>query len=117
MGLTRLDHPTIHVISMQFIRTPAARMWMSLFACWIVVSPPSAKGQSASIRGFVTAQSDAEPLAGVHVILHDAEGVARGVLSNADGFYIFSDLDPGRYPLRASFVGFKTFVDTLAVEA
>ncbi len=73
----------------------------------------------------MSAASDRQPLLGVHVILDDlSDGVQTaptgdgiyGAVTNADGFYAITRVDPGRYQLRASYIGFETYIDTLSIE-
>lgn len=80
------------------------------------VSATPARAQSASLRGFVTAASDGEALQGVNVTLDNLSGQLNGVASNGDGFFLIARVSPGRYQLRASFIGFAPFVDTLDIE-
>lgn len=73
-------------------------------------------GQTAAVRGFVTDASDGQPLQGVNVAL-SSEDEFLGAVSTADGVYIISGVPPGEYVLRASFIGFETFTDTLQLAA
>ena len=75
----------------------------------------TAAAQSAILRGFVTSQSDGQPLPGVNILLESADGERNGTATNSDGFYAFSRLEPGVYYLWASFIGFETYSDTLQV--
>ena len=72
--------------------------------------------QTASVRGFITDASDGQPLQGVNVALEDAAGALRGAVTDDDGFFIIIRLAPGRYTLRASFIGYETARDTLNLE-
>ena len=72
-----------------------------------------AQGQTASLRGFVTDQSDGQPLELVNVALLNAGGAVKGGVTNADGLYLIPKIDPGRYVLQASFIGYQTYTDTL----
>ncbi len=73
--------------------------------------------QTAVLRGFVTSASDGQPLPGVNILLDSQDGEQNGTATNSDGFYAFSRLQPGIYYIRASFIGFETYVDTLHLEA
>jgi len=68
-----------------------------------------AQAQTATVRGFVTDASNGEALQGVNVVLETPFGAA----TDSDGLYVVTGLTPGRYVLRASFIGFRTYVDTL----
>ena len=75
-----------------------------------------ARAQSASVRGFVTADLGGESLQGVNVSIDNMTGGLTGAVSNGDGFFLIGRISPGRYTLRASFIGFVTYVDTLDIE-
>lgn len=76
-----------------------------------------ATAQTATLRGFVTSDDDGQPLPGVNVVLTAPAREPRGVATDSDGFYSISQLPPDTYVLTASFVGFQTYVDTLALES
>lgn len=76
----------------------------------------TAAAQTAILRGFVTSESDGQPLPGVNILLESEDGEQEGTATNSDGFYAFSRLDPGVYFLRATFIGFAPFADTLRLE-
>ncbi len=73
----------------------------------------SAQAQDASVRGLITDVADGQPLQGVNVALLDRDGTLRGNVTNDDGLFIVVRLLPGEYVLRASYIGYQTFVDTL----
>jgi len=73
--------------------------------------------QSASVRGFVSDESDGEALSGVHVILESSGGDLRGNVTDTDGIYSITRIPPGLYLLRASFIGYVTLEDTLRLAA
>ena len=70
-----------------------------------------AQAQTATVRGFVSDASNGEALQGVNVVVEAA--VPLGAATDSDGLYVVAGLAPGRYVLRASFIGFRTYVDTL----
>ncbi len=96
---------------------PFAHLPICLLLICIILTAGQARAQSATLRGFVTASSDGEALQGVNVTLDNMSGVLKGAASNGDGFFLISRVSPGRYQLRASFIGFATYVDTLDIEA
>ena len=69
--------------------------------------------QTATLRGFVSDQSNGESLPGANVSLLDAAGDLFGAAANNDGFYAIGRLVPGEYVVVVSFVGFTSHVDTL----
>lgn len=72
--------------------------------------------QYAAVRGFVTSLEDGQPLQGVHVILTQDDTVL-GAVTDPDGIYLIGRVPEGRYILRATFIGFETFADTLDLAA
>lgn len=81
-----------------------------------LLSTNGARAQEASVRGFITDESDGQPLQGVNVALEDADGDLRGAVTDDDGFFIIIRLPPGRHVLRATFIGYETARDTLNLE-
>lgn len=68
--------------------------------------------QTATIRGFVTDANDGEALQGVNVILEQNGRLITGKPTDRDGFYAIR-ISPGAYVLKASFLGYTTFTDSL----
>lgn len=79
------------------------------------LSTTDAAGQSAIIRGTVSEESSGEPMAGVNVTVSQSGELVAGSVSNVDGLYALASLSAGRYEIRASFVGFLVFADSLEV--
>ena len=77
----------------------------------------AASAGAQTVRGFVTdaATGGALPGANVRVEPLGREGGLRGAFTDADGYYQLDGLAPGRYLARATFVGYRPAVDTLAV--
>ena len=84
-----------------------------LWGALLLFCIPQVSAQTASVRGFVTDASDGQALQGVNIALRDAAGNLRGGGTNDDGFFIVVRLQPGRWFLQASFIGYETFSDTL----
>lgn len=79
----------------------------------MVLLPASAWAQPALVRGFVTDASNGEPLQGASVVLRGGDDLLLGAATDGDGLYAIAQVPPGRYELRASFVGYRAYVDTL----
>ena len=77
----------------------------------------NAAGQIVTLRGFIIDQSNGATLDGANIVLIDEGEILRGTVSNADGFYQLTGIQPGEYALRISFVGFVTHQDTLVFGA
>ncbi|MYG44013.1 MAG: TonB-dependent receptor [Rhodothermaceae bacterium] len=84
-----------------------------LWSAFFLFCVPQVSAQTASVRGFVTDASDGQALQGVNIALRDATGNLRGGSTDDDGFFIVVRLQPGRWFLQASFIGYETFADTL----
>jgi len=71
-------------------------------------------GQSAVVQGFVRDEADGQSLQGANVVLRDRTGTVRAAAAaGARGFYQATGLEPGRYRLVVSFVGYQPYRDTL----
>ncbi|MEM1116157.1 MAG: carboxypeptidase regulatory-like domain-containing protein [Bacteroidota bacterium] len=88
-------------------------------AAVVVLGSAPAFAQSTGLRGFITDASDGQPLIGATVLAQrvDASGAAsgdpRGAAADTDGLYVIPRLQPGRYAVRVSYVGYTTSLDTL----
>ncbi|MDX1440098.1 MAG: TonB-dependent receptor [Rubricoccaceae bacterium] len=80
--------------------------------CLFASLPLAAQAQRATINGYVTDSETRETLIQANVVI---EGTSRGVATNTSGFYILSDLAPGTYILRASYLSYETRRDTVVV--
>ena len=76
-----------------------------LLLCVGLAAPAAgAAADTGKLTGVVT-DAAGEPLPGVSVFL---EGVARGAVTDGDGYYVILNLAPDTYTVRISFVGFAT---------
>lgn len=88
-----------------------------LLALALVCLALPAAAQSTGLRGFVTGADDGQPLIGATILAQPLEGGdARGSATDLDGLYVIPRLDPGRYVVRVSYVGYATRADTLDLE-
>lgn len=76
----------------------------------------SVNAQSSSVRGFVVDAADGQSIPGANIAIEDENGDFFGAATNLDGFYTVVGLAPGRAILRATFVGYTTYVDTLMLD-
>jgi len=65
-----------------------------------------------TIRGVVADEFN-RPLPGASVVLNPAE---KGTVADGAGTYSFTALPPGTYVLKASFVGYRSYSDTLVLQ-
>src|SRR6056297_3425034 len=87
-----------------------------LLGCAAVWLGPSALGQRASVRGVVTDAESGEALTGVNVVVESEDGRRLGRATDRDGRFALAGLLPGRYTLAASFLGYASHADTLALD-
>ena len=88
-----------------------------LFAALLAAAAvPSALAQNAALRGFVTDDDDGQALPGVNVVVEDASGSVQGAATDVNGFYYLPTLPPGRYALRATYLGYAPYEDSLSLE-
>jgi hypothetical protein len=62
-------------------------------------------GTKGAIQGFVRDIASGEALRGANIFI---ENTTRVGTTNADGFFVIQDVEPGDYSLRVSFIGYKT---------
>ncbi len=67
---------------------------------------------SAEIKGIVTDSRTGEPLIGANVYIL---GTSIGAAADINGFYIIKDLAPGKYIIKASFVVYKSHIDSVSI--
>ena len=94
---------------------PSVRSCLATAALAALLAAAPAAAQSTTLRGFITDESDGQPLIGATVLATPLDGSAdpRGAASDADGLYVVPRLASGRYAVRVSFVGYATRLDTL----
>ena len=82
----------------------------------VLCNPASADNKSADpavgvIRGRVV-DADKRTLPGASIYI---ENLKAGVVSDANGFYTLTNLQPGTYKVKVSYVGYEPIYLTLAV--
>ena len=86
---------------------------LSVMVALLVLVPSYAwaQGTTGTVRGKVIDQATSEPLAAVNVFVLETDGTATtmGAFTNAEGDYVIINVPPGRYILRATMMGYKTF--------
>ena len=76
------------------------------------------EAQDAVLRGFVRSEAGGNPLQGANVVLRRASGtIEAAVAAGGQGFYQLAQIPPGRYRLQISFIGYRTYRDTLRLSA
>ncbi len=64
-------------------------------------------GQSGSIEGIITDKKNQETLIGTNVVI---DGTMKGTITDAKGYFQLTDLAPGIYKLRISYVSYAPVV-------
>ena len=85
--------------------------------CIVVLSSTIVHAQQGVIRGFITDETDGQALLGVNVVLDNEDGDFLGAVTDGDGIFIIANIEPKSYRIRASFIGYDTYVDTLSITA
>lgn len=80
----------------------------------LVVAALAGGALALPIRGFAVDATSGETLPVANVWL---EGTTRGTAANLDGYFVINDLQPGRYVLQVSYVGYHTARVTVEVSA
>jgi len=95
---------------------PLARTlpWMVVLLLGGLFFGTEAQAQQGTIRGVVTDSTTGGPLPGVNVVL---VGEQRGTSTDADGSFTITNVEPGTYTVRATFIGYADeTVDGVQVE-
>lgn len=87
--------------------------WSGISILLFLAAIPAVRAQDATLSGFITDGSNGRPLELVNVVLRTPDGPIRGGTTNADGLYLITGINPGRFELNVSYVGYETYVDTL----
>ncbi len=67
---------------------------------------------AATLSGYVTDGTSGESLPYSNVVLEGGDS-PLGALSNVDGYYAVQHIPPGEYRLLVTYIGFRSYVDTL----
>lgn len=98
----------------------AVSVWGVLLPFLLFGSDVQAQGRErAAVSGFVTDSSDGQPLTGAHVILRNVADstISYGRATDEDGLYLIKNIQPGRYEMSVSFVGYGSHLDTLRLSS
>ena len=71
--------------------------------------------QNGTIKGLVTDKNTDEPLVGATIML---EGTIIGVITDFDGNYILTNITPGNYNIKCSFISYESItIDNVDIKA
>ncbi len=100
-----------HSCAKHIARIALVLAWASLSALY-----SAAWGQTGTVRGFVADGRSGEPLPGVNVAIRVNSDILLGATTDGDGIYSVSRIPPGQFVLRATYLGYEPFVDTVRVD-
>ena len=69
--------------------------------------------QKGEISGKVTDSTNDSPLIGANVVI---EGTNQGAATDAEGRYVIKQLDPGKYTIMVSYIGYKNFKEDITLD-
>jgi len=85
------------------------RLGLSLF---VLLLPSILFAQGVDIRGVVADSASGEKIPFTNVVIVNTN---RGAASNLQGFYLITNVPPGRYQISASSIGYLTCVKSITV--
>lgn len=87
------------------------------FLLLLLLLPSAAFAQNVVVNGKIQDLKDHQPLTGVYVSIAPNGDTTRmqNALSDFDGNFIFQDVTPGSYLLRARYIGYSDLSRTIAV--
>ena len=84
-----------------------------LFVLTLLLLPFShINANTYSISGYVKDQSNGNVLVGANVFI---EGTSIGTAADQEGFYEITNIKEGNYSLKASYIGYKTYSDSVSL--
>jgi len=66
-----------------------------------------------SVYGFVTDSSNGEALIGANVFINE---LGLGMATDVNGYYVLQDIDPGKYDITVSYVGYKILIRKVTIK-
>lgn len=82
-----------------------------LFALLIIIS--FIMGQGGTIKGFVYDNSNGEPVFSANVFLKET---TYGAVTDLNGFFIITNVPPGKYIIMVSFLGYETIFEEIEIK-
>lgn len=72
--------------------------------------------QTSTVQGIITDGESGQPLEGANVALRElSQEQLRGMAADQNGFYQVTNLEPGDYAFRITYIGYVTHHDTLTL--
>jgi len=87
------------------------------FLGWLV--PATAFAQQGQISGTIIDAATKEPVgyASAALLKHESLSYIKGLQTKDDGKLVFTEVEPGRYSIRVTYVGYETYLRTDIVVA
>lgn len=75
------------------------------------------QSQPRGVRGFVYDASEKKPLSYAHVVLSKIplDDFPHYTTTNEKGYFEFRRVEPGRYSLEITYIGYEKFIDTIQI--
>ena len=81
----------------------AASSWVCFYL--LLISGTLVSAQTASLRGHVFNEATGEAVPFSNIVL---AGTSLRTVTDLDGFFVLSDVEPGTYSLESTFIGYDT---------
>ncbi len=86
---------------------------VAIFAMFLLLSGSISGQKPGDLRGFVFGQSTGEPLLFANIIL---QGTTSGAMSDANGYFIISNVKPGEYRVMITYIGYDTLIESVTIK-
>lgn len=90
--------------------------YLLIFICFLILGLQSLKAQenTATVRGFVYNKETGEPILFTTVVL---KGTRYGAVTDGDGYFSITKVQPGNYVIATSYLGFDTLQVNISLKA
>ncbi len=82
--------------------------------CLAVLASFTAQAQTGKVRGFVYDKTDDQPIPFANAVI---DGTTLGAVANDDGYFVISNIAPGKYTLKVTFLGYTASTQEVEVKA
>lgn len=86
---------------------------MKIISIFIISIIFSSEYFSATIQGYVIDKETLQPLVHVNVIIDNGE---IGTTTDKNGFFVLKDVSVGMHSIRASFIGYNSYFDSINIK-
>ena len=82
--------------------------------CLAVLASYTTQAQTGKVRGFVYDKTDDQPIPFANAVI---DGTTLGAVANDDGYFVISNIAPGKYTLKVTFLGYTASTQEVEVKA